>query len=214
MSNRKFCSNPLNKKNHKCVNKNIKVVNKNWSNVFSNLISKYICDSCRRLIASSKVPVKLVENASPEITMLENTSPEKSDNIFSDIDLSSDDEQNDASYHFEESEKKKNLVEFQDVIPRKRKRCFSYMSDEYLAEIKVALEKSLTKIDKMKILTTLPRDCSVRKISRELGVSRRVASNAKKLRDSYDYGFGPDKKKRRRTIRRSFRKSRSVLYVR
>lgn len=49
----------------------------------------------------------------------------------------------------------------------------------------------------MRILTTVPRDWSVRKIHRELNVSRRAAWNAQKLRNSRGYASCPDKKKGR-----------------
>ena len=41
------CCNPRKKKNHNCVYKNVKLINKNWNDVFLNLIGKYVCHSCR-----------------------------------------------------------------------------------------------------------------------------------------------------------------------
>ena len=54
------CCNPLNRKSHKCVYKNVQQINECWIFKFKNFIGKFICGSCKAVINSNKT-VKNVE---------------------------------------------------------------------------------------------------------------------------------------------------------
>lgn len=70
--------------------------------------------------------------------------------------------------------------------------------NEIAREIKNALLKESDKRKKIQILTTVPAEWSSREMQKYLGVSRRLASNAKKLRDSEGYNSLPGKRIGRR----------------
>ncbi|CAH0563037.1 unnamed protein product [Brassicogethes aeneus] len=61
-------------------------------------------------------------------------------------------------------------------------------------DIKIALSKASSNCEKYKLLTTLPSDWNERKIHQEFNVSLRMASNAKKLRQTRGYGATPKKR--------------------
>ena len=56
---------------------------------------------------------------------------------------------------------------------------------------KLALSKAPDKYEKMKILTTLPEEYSVRKIRREFGVSYRMAYQSKKFMQLVGMALAP-----------------------
>lgn len=204
------CCNPLNKKKHKCVYKNVKRVNENWSSVFQNLIGKYVCHSCSRSIlkSNSLPPLQDQNKGAPQPDWKKASAITKDIN---DDELSSDDEMDcekkDASY---ESESKNDTLKRKspnnsgkNVKAKKRKlrqvneniiKEDDIRNQTFINEIRVALSKATSKQDKYKILTTLPWDCSIRKIQKTCNVSRRVASNAKKIRQLSGYGASCEKK--------------------
>lgn len=68
----------------------------------------------------------------------------------------------------------------------------------YIEGIKKAYAEQSTRIDKLKVLTTLPPSWSIAKMRKEIGVSRRTARLVKALRENEGHGSGPEKKKGRK----------------
>lgn len=64
----------------------------------------------------------------------------------------------------------------------------------FINVFKIALSKAISKNEKTMLLTTLPNEWSVRKIQKEFQVSRRIVSNAKKIRQSRGYLATPNGK--------------------
>ena len=64
----------------------------------------------------------------------------------------------------------------------------------YIRDIRAALSQQNDQAGKIQILTTLPQEWTIAKIRRELNVSRRTASKAKKIRNKSGYGSRPNKK--------------------
>ena len=56
-----LCCNPLKKEKHNRVYKNVSLVTEKWKANFTNLIGKYICDSCRRAISKKDILVAALD---------------------------------------------------------------------------------------------------------------------------------------------------------
>ena len=88
-------------------------------------------------------------------------------------------------------EEDKNLVNRPQVLKKKS----TYKLDENLVEeVKQALMRETTRAGKIEILTTLPRDVSIRQMMELFGVSYRMGSKAKKLRKTDGYKMRPKKR--------------------
>lgn len=205
------CCNPLGKDKHCRVFKNVKLVNDNWSSVFRNLTGKYICDSCRRAILKLNLyePTQIPHTHVPPLDEEHACEKEKNlnvDNASSGDEIDSD--LKDPTYFCESKNvnlKRKSVVDLKDDVNSKQGKLSSAERKQIVQEndihdqmlindVKNALSKTNSRQEKYKLLTTLPSHWSVRKIHKELNVSRRMASNAKKLRMASGYGASSNQK--------------------
>lgn len=85
--------------------------------------------------------------------------------------------------------------------PGQNKKTIPGISDEeaeFINGIKAALSNADTILHKIQILTTIPPNWTIKKMRRELHVSRRMARRAKKLRKNSGHGSRPVKKQGRK----------------
>lgn len=72
------------------------------------------------------------------------------------------------------------------------------VNESWIEDLKTALFNENSRSGKISLLTTVPLEWSIRRMARELDVSRRMASRAKKLHISNGYGAYPEPKNGRR----------------
>lgn len=211
-----YCCNPLHKKHHKCISKNIAKAKVTWNARFANFVGKFICKSCQTQMNRMPEDNFSLPNTSTSDDIPSVAAVEKSNESESEIESENDYEYNvkrDPDYENSEiyNEKLKNfnkcLVEHgQPPIKKLRtencrfedksaKNCT--LNENLIKDLKKAITNEKSRKGKIHLLTTVPLQWSVRQMARELNVSRRMASKAKKLHADDGYGSSAQLKKGR-----------------
>ncbi|XP_039969200.1 uncharacterized protein LOC120781131 isoform X2 [Bactrocera tryoni] len=201
------CCNPLNKKSHKCVYKNVAIVTVNWSLKFANFVGKFVCKPCQREIygiPEEECPWKIENNQKIESMMGDEASSDSDsdivDNFYRDPNYVSCENRKDKIEKVNEL-----LIELGEPPLKKQRASFSNSgengddnSESWINDLKLALLNKKSRSDKISLLTTVPLDWTIRRMRRELNISRRMASRAKKLHANCGYGARPKPKTGRR----------------
>lgn len=85
---------------------------------------------------------------------------------------------------------------------------------QWINDFKLSMSRAMTRNEKIILLTTVPVKWSIRKISKEFNVSRRMVSLAKKLQEEKGYCSQPEKKKRSNNEFGSNQNSQGILSFR
>ena len=205
------CCNPLKKKNHGRVYTNISLITEKCDSKFDKFVGKYMCVSCktRMYVASDLVHVEVEKTNDPD---------GEEDDVYP-IDKEEDDVSRDSSFvsqHEIEGEKiidivqeitnssnkrakldisddeRRNLIEMTERIQSKLRSEIPGNNDQLLKwvkDLKEAISKQTMRSKKIFLLTTLPVEWSVHKTAKVFGVSRRLATRAKKLRATWAKQF-------------------------
>lgn len=171
MPSPKICCNPLNKKNHSCIYKNLRKITRNCNTKFSVFFGKYICTSCK----SRMYKLQNSNNANFEIKKLLHSS--------NDSDEESDVSNADSEWKTEPPIKKSRSAENNTTLP-----------NSWIIDLKAAISNAKSHKEKVALLTTIPLEWSIVKMRKEFNISRRLASKAKKIHQKYGYGASPPPK--------------------
>ena len=198
------CCNPLKKKNHGSVRTNILLITEKYDSKFDKFVGKYMCVSCktRMYVASDLVHVEVEKTNDPD---------EEENDVYS-IDEEEDDVSRDSSFPPQHKiergkiigivqeitnasnkrakldisdDERRNLIEITEKIQSKLRSEIPGNNDQLLKwvkDLKEAISRQPMRSEKIFLLTTLPVEWSVRKMAKVFGVSRRLATRAKKLR--------------------------------
>lgn len=218
MSKVVYCVNPLQKVKHKCVHKNLSKVTDKWNSKFKTLIGHFVCDSCKRAI--NKKSENELNIIVPEKNMAITTDSESSsdENIISsdeDLDPTYKSYKKDltieklneilikcgepalkrrrSSPNVEKKDLNRVLNKIKDNLANKSTNEPSESDmfyQSYVDNIKAALLEKTSRADKIQVLTSLPEAWSISKIRSLFNVSRRMVSQAKKLKKIVVMGPG------------------------
>ena len=192
---RNLCCNPFNKPHHIIRNKSqLRVVTKAMCEKFPSILrGEKICDACRKQLAKVSTPRKQV-SPPPEQSDIspESDVESSSDEVFDDpkATLTVANEYLDAIGETPLTKRKLRSKQYrrqkvEAVTAMMRTAVLAdtrEMSDE--AEIVAQLKEkysTVSRSEKIQILTVLPKSWSVRKIETEFGASNRMARKAKEL---------------------------------
>ena len=115
MGRAKECCNPMKKRGHKCMRKNLFLVTEKWHAVFKSLIGLHLCDTCRRSIYEKK------DNPKFTIFLSEQKTPNES--VFEEVEPLDDPEQdknNDSTFRCDDRCGGKNLKNQQCFLSIRR----------------------------------------------------------------------------------------------
>ena len=242
MPSPKRCCNPLNKSNHARVYKNLLLVTSNWNPIFSYLIGRLICNSCKAAIYDKKVIVSGIDEYVASVQQSKIIDPgvfeDKTgcDSVGQESESNDgpksepDDEQKDPTIHKKIHEKQVILNKMNNILytrdkpqraSKKLKVSHSVdieevetlvnmvdqakngvsdcrLDENLVRDINDALSKAESRAEKIEILTTLPVGITIPNVTKKFnGVSRRMASQALKLRKNNGYKSRPKKKRGR-----------------
>lgn len=192
-----------------------------WHAVFKSLIGLHVCNTCRKSIYEKKDDPDFKVCISKHNMQQENTSEETEEENNPDQEEKNDPTFRCDDYEEKEKITKINDVLRELGEPLIKKRRMSQLTGQDIAnssaalqkftnskkcvigndfetlfihDIKVALSQQPDRSGKIQILTTLPSHWTIAAMRREFGISRRMASKAKKLR--IESGFGARLKKK------------------
>ncbi|CAH0553841.1 unnamed protein product [Brassicogethes aeneus] len=213
------CCNPLNKKNHKYVIKNLVLITANRACDFKDFIGYYMCNSCERAIYLSRKPGKLDNPAEKPVNNnvnIDATDPE--------VDEIEDDNKKDPTFKSNTVDNQLKINNLNKLLlevgepPIKVRRVSSVSeckkailtsmkklsgtdinhknpNDVLLNNFKSAFDQTNSKSEKIQVLTTLPLDWPIKMIRREFKVSKIMVQAAKNIRKKLGFASQPDAKK-------------------
>lgn len=220
------CCNPFNKQGHNCVYTNLFLLTSKCDDKFESLFGLYVCAPCKVKLYKNKDTFrlenfpKLLESSQEKI---EDELTEDEENMKEDNESKSltRDEDFVCKAVDDEINRLKLASAFQDAImapPAKKKKLslsdseslilqqslskdslniLNATDDSWIDDFKLAMAHASTREQKKVLLTTIPVQWSIRKISKEFGVGRRIVSSARKLQKEKGYCAEPNKKKGR-----------------